>query len=72
MMMNDYLVDSVRYLGEATACRMMRSRLCWFVKGMRNAAQFRSSIRFIDTQAEAQQLIRQYAASIGIELALDG
>ncbi|GAB6907751.1 tRNA-dihydrouridine synthase [Desulfosarcina cetonica] len=59
-----YVQDSVRYLGEETASRMMRSRLCWFVKGMRDASQFRSSIRFIASQAEAMELIRRYARSI--------
>ncbi|BBO84285.1 tRNA-dihydrouridine synthase [Desulfosarcina ovata subsp. sediminis] len=59
-----YLKDSVRYLGEALACRMMRSRLCWFVKGMRNAAQFRNSIRFVASETEALERIRQYARSI--------
>lgn len=67
-MMIDYLADSVRYLGEPTACLMMRSRLCWFVKGMRNAGQFRNSIRFIGSQAEAEALIRRYAASLGVVL----
>jgi len=62
-MMIGYLQDSVRYLGEETACRMMRSRLCWFVKGMRNAGQFRNSIRFIASEKEAMDLIRQYAES---------
>ena len=63
-MMMGYLQDSVRYLGEKTACRMMRSRLCWFVKGMRNAGQFRNAIRFIASEKEATDLIRQYAESI--------
>jgi nifR3 family TIM-barrel protein len=63
-MMMDYLQDSVRYLGEKTACRMMRSRLCWFVKGMRNAGQFRNAIRFIASEREAMDLIRQYAEAL--------
>jgi tRNA-dihydrouridine synthase B len=67
-MMIDYLADSVRYLGEPTACLMMRSRLCWFVKGMRNAGQFRNAIRFIGSQQEAEALIRQYAASLGVAI----
>jgi tRNA-dihydrouridine synthase B len=65
-MMIDFLNASVRYIGEDTACRMMRSRLSWFVKGMRHAGQFRNSIRFIASQAEATALIRQYAESIGV------
>jgi tRNA-dihydrouridine synthase B len=66
-MMLDYLQDSVNYLGEKTACRMMRSRLCWFVKGMRNAGQFRSAIRFLASEKEAIERIQQYAASISSE-----
>ena len=59
-MMRTYLHASVRYLGEETACKMMRSRLCWFVKGMRNAGRFRHSIRFIATEREAQERIEAY------------
>lgn len=65
-LMVGYLHDSVRYLGEQSACRLMRSRLCWFVKGMRNAGQFREAIRFIASEAEARQLIRQYAETMSV------
>jgi nifR3 family TIM-barrel protein len=65
-MMKEYLRDSVRYLGEEKACRMMRSRLCWFVKGMRNAGQFRNAIRLIATEKEGLDLIQAYAESIGV------
>ncbi len=67
-MMLDYLADSVRHLGESIACPMMRSRLCWFVKGMRGASQFRNSIRFIESQHEAEDLIREYADAIGVPM----
>ena len=67
-MMIDYLADSVRYLGESTACLMMRSRLCWFVKGMPSAGQFRKAIRFVESQAEAEMLIRQFAAQLGVQI----
>ncbi|MGA6925161.1 MAG: tRNA-dihydrouridine synthase, partial [Desulfosarcina sp.] len=66
-LMRGYLRDSVSYLGEKSACRMMRSRLCWFVKGMRNAAQFRSAIRFLSTETEGMNLIQRYAESISID-----
>ena len=66
-MMIGYLQDSVRYLGEQTACRMMRSRLCWFVKGMRNAGHFRNAIRFITSEKEATEMIRQFAESISVD-----
>ena len=67
-LMLDYLADSVRHLGESVACPMMRSRLCWFVRGMRNAGQFRNSIRFIASRQEAEVLIREYAASIDVAI----
>ena len=65
--MKRYLRESVTYFGEEIACRMMRSRLCWFVKGMRNAGQFRSAIRFLASEKEAVERIQQYAASISSE-----
>lgn len=63
-MMIRYLDASVRYLGETTACYMMRSRLCWFVKGLRNATAFRKSIRFVSSEQEALEKIEAYRMSI--------
>jgi nifR3 family TIM-barrel protein len=37
--MTRYVQESVKYFGEEIACRMMRSRLCWFAKGLRNSSQ---------------------------------
>jgi len=55
-----YLKDSVNYLGEKQACFMMRSRLGWFVKGMRFSSGFRESIKHISSEEQALQLIRSY------------
>jgi tRNA-dihydrouridine synthase len=55
-----YLEASVHYLGEKTACCMMRSRLCWFVKGLHQAKKFRESIRNISSHAEGRELILAY------------
>jgi len=55
-----YLQNSVRYFGEELACRMMRSRLCWFVKGLKDSNQFRKSINQISTQNQALELISAY------------
>ncbi len=63
-MMLCYLDASIKYLGEETACYMMRSRLCWFVKGMRNASRFRKSIRFISSGKEAEKIIDAYRQSV--------
>ncbi len=62
--MRHYLKASVTYFGEEIACRMMRSRLCWFAKGLRNSSQFRKSINHISTQAEALQRIKAYQVSL--------
>lgn len=58
--MKTYLEASVKYFGELHACRMMRSRLSWFVKGLPNSSRFRVSITRIKTQAETEQLIDDY------------
>jgi nifR3 family TIM-barrel protein len=62
--MKRYLQESVKYFGEEIACRMMRSRLCWFAKGLRNSSQFRKSINQISTQAEALQRIDAFKESL--------
>ncbi len=62
--MRRYLRESVKYFGEEIACRMMRSRLCWFAKGFRNSSQFRKSINHISTQAQALQQIEAYQESL--------
>ena len=58
--MTKYLKDSVEYLGEKQACFMMRSRLGWFVKGMRFSSSFRESIKHISSEEQAVKLIRSY------------
>jgi nifR3 family TIM-barrel protein len=58
--MKRYIDDSIQYIGEVHACRIMRSRLGWFVKGFPHAATFRESIKSISTRKEAFDLIEQY------------
>jgi tRNA-dihydrouridine synthase B len=55
-----YLRLSVRYFGEEHACRMMRSRLGWFVKGLRQSSNFRLFLKHISTEQEALELISAY------------
>jgi len=62
-----YLQESVKYFGEEIACRMMRSRLCWFAKGLRNSSQFRKSINYISTETEALQRIEAYKESLQVK-----
>ena len=66
-LMARYLRASVRYIGEEHACRMMRSRLCWFVKGLPNSSHFRKSINHISTQAEALQRIEAFKESLEVQ-----
>jgi hypothetical protein len=39
---------------------MMRSRLGWFVKGMRNNSKFRESIKHLGSEQEGIELIKAY------------
>ncbi len=63
-MMNHYFKASVEFIGEETACRMMRSRLGWFTRGMRNSSKFRESIKHLSSMAEGLELIRNYRNSL--------
>ena len=55
-----YLKNSVEYFGEKDACFMMRSRLCWFVKGFTSSSRFRKSINHVSTESEALEIIKSY------------
>jgi nifR3 family TIM-barrel protein len=66
--MTRYMQESVKYFGEEIACRMMRSRLCWFAKGLRNSSQFRKSINQISTESEALQRIEAYKEYLQTDL----
>lgn len=58
--MEHYLKASVTHLGETRACRMMRSRLGWFSKGLPFSSRFRECIKTISNEPEGIDLIRSY------------
>ncbi|QTA88928.1 tRNA dihydrouridine synthase DusB [Desulfonema magnum] len=59
-----YLEASVEYIGEEHACRIMRSRLGWFTKGLPHSSVFRESIKRISSEDEAKRLIKLYMDSL--------
>ena len=63
-LMSRYLRASVKYMGEEQACRMMRSRLGWFTKGMHKSSQFREAIKHLSSEAEGIELINAYRAEL--------
>jgi len=58
--MRRYLAASIEYLGECHGCRVMRSRLGWFSKGLPHSSRFRESIKRISTKTEAVAAIDHY------------
>jgi hypothetical protein len=52
--------------------RMMRSRLGWFVKGLRYSSRFRESIKQVSTEKEALSRIEQYKKLLSAELGETG
>ncbi len=62
--MADYVNASVRYLGEKTACQVLRSRLGWFVKGLPHSSRFRESLKQLSSQNEALERLARYQAAI--------
>jgi tRNA-dihydrouridine synthase B len=59
-LMRNYIKASIKYIGELHACRMMRSRLGWFVKGFPHNAKFRESIKQVRSESEALERIDAY------------
>jgi len=70
--MIQYVKSSVTYFGEQRAIRMMRSRLGWFVKGLRYSSRFRESIKQISTQKDALCRIQEYRSLLSTELGQSG
>jgi len=59
-LMRDLVDVCVDGFGEVPACRMMRSRLVWFVKGWDGCSHFRRAITGIRSRREALDLIETY------------
>ncbi|HCY86081.1 MAG TPA: tRNA dihydrouridine synthase DusB [Desulfobacteraceae bacterium] len=55
----------VDYFGEETACKMLRGRLSWFVKGLPGASGFRRQLSQLEGQKQAIEMIRSYEAGLG-------
>jgi tRNA-dihydrouridine synthase B len=62
--MRRYAAEAIDHLGETRACRILRSRLAWFVKGLPMASLFRHAIRQLATREQAELLIADFAARL--------
>ncbi len=65
--MKKYFFSSVAYFGERNACRMMRSRLARFTKGLPGSARFRNAVSTIQTCRDVEQVIDEYERWISEE-----
>lgn len=52
----------VDHFGEEPACRMLRGRLSWFVKGMPGCSAFRRELSKIESMEQALELIQNFEA----------
>jgi tRNA-dihydrouridine synthase B len=50
----------VSHFGETAACRMLRGRLPWFVKGMPGCTEIRKLLSRITSSGQAIELIQNY------------
>jgi nifR3 family TIM-barrel protein len=62
--MNRYVRAVVDYRGEERACRMLRSRLGWFARGLPHAGAFRKALTTISTEPQALAAIDALRAMI--------
>lgn len=54
----------VNYFGEKPACKMLRGRLAWFVRGLPGASTFRRELSKLESLSQAMALIRAYEAGL--------
>jgi tRNA-dihydrouridine synthase B len=59
-MMQRFLDLTIDQFGEDIACKMMRGRLGWLARSLRDATGFRTAAAGIHTKADAEALIRLY------------
>jgi tRNA-dihydrouridine synthase B len=59
-----YVRAMVDYWGESRACRMLRSRLGWFVKSLPHAGAFREATKSIIAEYEALAVIDAFYATL--------
>ncbi|MCG8685468.1 MAG: tRNA dihydrouridine synthase DusB [Desulfobacterales bacterium] len=56
----------VDYFGEQPACKMLRGRLSWFVKGLPGASAFRKKLSGLTSQAQTLEMIKTFEAGLRI------
>ncbi|MCF6249467.1 MAG: tRNA-dihydrouridine synthase, partial [Desulfobacula sp.] len=54
----------VNYFGEDIACKMLRGRLSWFVKGWPDSSTFRKHLSHIRSMEQALSLIKEFEAKL--------
>ncbi|WDP89846.1 MAG: tRNA dihydrouridine synthase DusB [Desulfobacter sp.] len=54
----------VNYFGEETACKMLRGRLSWFVRGMPGASAFRKSLSQLHSREMTLQIINEFESGL--------
>lgn len=62
--MEEIVNGYVEHFGPEPACRMLRGRLSWFVKGMPGCSALRQQLSGITSGQEAVELIKAFAASV--------
>ncbi len=55
-----YIDYAVSHFGEVRAVRMLRGRLCWFVKGLPGCSHFRGGIARLKTRQEMRAAVEAY------------
>ncbi len=56
------------HFGEETACKLLRGRLAWFVKGMPGASAFRKLLSGLESTSQALELIQSLAENIQMKI----
>jgi nifR3 family TIM-barrel protein len=63
-LMKFYFESTIKYFGEETACKMMRSRLSWFVRGLPHNTSFKEKIKNITSRRHGLEIIEEYKSTL--------
>lgn len=63
-MIDRFVGEMVAHHGEAVACMLLRSRLCFLVKGLPGAVEFRRRLSHITERDQATDLIREFRSAV--------
>lgn len=63
-MIDRYVTDALAYHGETVACKLLRSRLAFLIKGLPGCTAFRTRLSGVSTETEVRTLLEEFKVTL--------